>query len=355
MNINRIALLAPGAVPPWTEGRKIFVTDLAAALQSRGLNVDLLNGAPAAAPGRMILDALRQLRTICSDEDPADAVVVFPYGTFHGFRGRVNAWLLRRSRTICTKAGMPFIPVFYSCVGLEVAQLGHRFGPALAVGRSGPDIAAMHLGIGHPSQTWNPTGDGLQRVLFLCGYQKPTSRALHDVLHERGLVDLLDAGNAMAADNIRLTVAVPFLRDALMCERLRREIARRCPALDVELQGEVDPYTLFQRHDAFAFPYRSKDSVFVPTSLLEAMSVGIPVIAADHAMYRDLTVADDVARCGLHRVGDSADLARTLRSMRDAYDAAVEKARVVSGEVRREWTVERAVDELLAAISSMAE
>lgn len=351
--MSRIILLAPGVIPPWTEGRKIFVTDLVADLRSRGLDVDLLDGTPATSSGGMILDSLLRLRAICRGKE-ADTVVVFPYGTFHGFRGSINTWLLRRSRAICAKAGVTHIPVFYSCVGLEMDQLGHRFGPALTVGRSGPNVAAMHLGIRHPSRTWQPTGNGLQRVLFLCGYQKPTSRALHDVLYERGLVDLLDAGNHMAAANIRLTVAVPFLRDARMCERMRKEIARRCPALDVELQGEVDPYALFQGHDAFAFPYRSEHSVFVPTSLLEAMSFGIPVLAADHAMYRDLTTVDSRARCGLYRVGDSEDLARTLYTMRGAYDEEVRKACVVSGEVRKEWTVERAVVELLAAISSMA-
>jgi glycosyltransferase involved in cell wall biosynthesis len=172
-------------------------------------------------------------------------------------------------------------------------------------------------------------------------------------LYERGLADLLDAGNAMAAENIRLTIAVPFLRDTRMRKRLRREIAHRCPTLDVVLQEEVDPYALFQTHDVFAFPYRRTHSVFVPTSLLEAMSVGIPVIAANHKMYHDLTVSNNSARCGLHRVGDSEDLTRNLFAMRNAYNVEIEKARMVSGDVRREWTVERAADELLAGISSL--
>lgn len=349
--MKRIVLLAPGAVPPWTEGRKIFVTDLAAALRSRGVVVHLLDGAPAASPMRMILGALHQLDALCVGPHAVDAVLTFPYGTFHGLRGMVNAWLLRRSRAICAKAGIAQIPVFYSCVGLGLDRLGRRFGPAMAVGRSGPGIDSIHLGIRHPSHTWRPLGNGLQRLLFLCGYQKPTARALHDVLHERGLADFLDAGNTIASDNIRLTIAVPLLRDARMRERMRAEIARRCSALDVVLQDEVDPYTLFQRHDAFVFPYRRQHSVFVPTSLLEAMSIGIPVIAADHAMYRDLTVGSAGARCGLHRVGDSVDLADTVRGMRQNYDAAVERARTVAVEIREEWTVERAVDELLAVIS----
>ncbi len=92
--VRKIVLLAPGVIPPWTEGRKIFVTDLVVAMRARGLVVDLLNGEPAASPSGMILGALRQLRTICSATNAADAVLVFPYGTFHGFRGRINSWLL---------------------------------------------------------------------------------------------------------------------------------------------------------------------------------------------------------------------------------------------------------------------
>lgn len=350
--MNKIVLFAPGVVPPWTEGRKVFVKDLADELRARGVSVQLLNGASASSRGSVILDALRHLRAVCNDRSHVDVVAAFPYGTFHGFRGKVNAWLLHRSQAICSNAGIPHIAVFYSCVGLEVNQLGSRFAPALAVGRQGSSIDAMHLGIRHPSTTWCSAGNGLGRVLFLCGYQKATLRALHDVLHERGLADLLDAGNAMADENVQLTVAVPFLRNAGMAGRLRREIAQRCPRLDVELQGEVDPYELFRSHDAFVFPYRSRHSVFVPTSLLEAMAFGIPVIAADHLMYRSLTVAKGGARCGLHRVGDATDLGNALHALHGGYDAAIEKAYVVSKEVRTEWTVEHAVDELLAKISS---
>jgi glycosyltransferase involved in cell wall biosynthesis len=174
---------------------------------------------------------------------------------------------------------------------------------------------------------------------------------LHNVLYERGLADLLDAGGDLASNDIRLTVAIPFLRDSHMRERLRIEIACRCPTLRVEMLDEVDPYTLFQRHDAFIFPYRREHSVFVPTSLLEAMSIGIPVIAADHAMYRGLTFAEAGPRCGLHPVGDPVALANVVRTVQLDYDAALVRARAASSQIRQEWTVERAVNELLSAIS----
>jgi len=348
--MKRIVLFAPGAVPPWTEGRKIFVRDLAAALRSRGIDAQVLDGAPASSTATMILNALLGLRSAGNHAHAETVVVAFPFGTFHGLRGRINAWILRRSRSLCARAGFVHIPLFYSCVGLDVELLGRRYGPAVAVGRSAPGMSSIHLGIRHLADAWQPSGEGLKRLLFLCGYQKPTVRALHDVLYERGLIDLLSAGDAMATANIRLTIAVPFLRDAHMRSLLQAEIASRCPTLDVDFQGEVDPYSLFQSHDAFAFPYRSQHSVFVPTSLLEAMSFGIPVLAADHAMYRDLTGAASGPRCGLHEVANSMDVARTLLEMQKNYTFVVERARAVSIEVRDEWTVECAAGELLAAI-----
>lgn len=350
--MRRLGLLAPGAVAPWTEGRKIFVADLADVLKARGIDVQIFDGSPAASPGMMIVRALFDLKRACQGPDAVDAVAAFPYGTFNGIRGWVNASLLRRARAICSAHRVRYIPVFYSCAGMALDRLGSQFGPALAVGRGGPDLGQIHLGIRHPELNWRATHTHITRLLFLCGYQKPTARALHDVLFERGLVDLLDAGDALANDGIRLTVAIPFLRDVWMRERLSKEIASRCPALIVDMEGEVDSHAIFQRHDVFAFPYRNEHSIFIPTSLLEAMSSAIPVLAADHAMYRSLTVTSRGPLCSLHKIGDPADLCRVLHSMKRDYALAIGRAINASAEVRADWTIENAVDELIAAIDA---
>jgi glycosyltransferase involved in cell wall biosynthesis len=351
--MRHVALFAPGALPPWTEGRKIFVSQLADKLQSRGVEVSVLNGSGGRSTAAVIFRALRDLRRTCRAAVRPDAVAVFPYGTFRGSRGMLNVGMLRLARAVCANACVPQIPVFYSCAGLTLEQLGERFGPALAIGRSGANVTSIHLGIRHGSRRWRARDEGLKSALFLCGYQRPTAEALRAVLFERGLADLLDAGNALARRDIHLTIAIPFLRDARMRDRLRAQAARRCSELKLELLDEVDAETLFMSHDVFVFPYHSEHAVFVPTSLLEAMSVGIPVVAADQLMYRDITVGHDGPRCALCRIGDSADLARALGAMQQDYQAAIGRAEVAAAYVRSEWTIERSADEITGVLDDL--
>lgn len=348
--MKRIVLLAPAVQPPLTEGRKKFVVDLADTLREAGADVVLLNGAPARSTPGMIWDALRALRSALEDHTRVEAVVVFPFGRFSGPHGVVNRWFLRRAAELCQAAGVATARVVYSCAGIRIEQLSARFGPLLAVGRSAEAIVPMQLGIRHAAQRWQPHGDSLQRVLFLCGYQAPTKAALEGVLYERGLDDLLLAGDRVAAAGMRLTVAIPFLRDARMRSALHERAVRSCPALPIEWLDEVNAQAALLAHDAFVFPYRSEHAVFVPTSLLEALSLGIPVLAADHLMYRSLTTGASGTRCELHRAGDPQSLARAAQAMATGYAAAIERARASADEVRDEWTLPRAVDELLAAL-----
>jgi glycosyltransferase involved in cell wall biosynthesis len=104
-------------------------------------------------------------------------------------------------------------------------------------------------------------------------------------------------------------------------------------------------------HDVFIFPYRIEHAVFVPTSLLEAMSIGIPVIAADHVMYRDLTHDGDQPRCALHRTGDSGDLANVTAQLSRNYADAVVLAARTRGQIREQWTLPQCADELLIALN----
>lgn len=350
--MTRIALVAPGAVPPLTEGRKRLVVDLAATLRARGIDVTIIDGMPAVSPALMIRRALADVRRLCEGPARPDHLAVFPFGTFYGLRGWANAWLLHKVRSIQTRAGIVALPVFYSCTGLGLSELGRRFGPALTVGRSAPSLRLMHLGVDQPAAAWQSTMGSLRRLLFLCGYQNPTQRAFHDVLHERGLADLLRAGSALAQAGIRLTVAVPFLRFARMREYLSAEIARACPTLVVDMQAEVDTCTAFTQHDAFVFPYRQAHAVFIPTSLLEALSIGIPVLAADHEMYRALTIGNEGARCSLYKVGDADDLIVNTLSLQSGYRAAVARAKSAAKEVRLDWNLDRCADDFLAAFDS---
>jgi glycosyltransferase involved in cell wall biosynthesis len=355
--VKRVVFVAPGVAPPWTEGRKNFVRDLAQTLRLAGHSVEVLNGGVtddgsstgvglALAPLRVLFE----LRAYLHDHKDIDTVVLFPYGRFVGLTGAVNQAFLHIAQRISRARGLPQIPLFYSCAGLSLHVLSARFAPALAVGRSIPGVKRISLGINHRDLRWRSAYDVPMRLLFLCGYQKAKPSVLREVLDERGLRDLLAAGNALAESGMQLTIAIPFLRDASMRALLESEIARLCPAIDVQLSGDIPPLDALMTHDVFIFPYRVEHSVFVPTSLLEAMSIGIPVIAADHAMYHDLTHDDENLRCGLHRPGDSRDLVLAVKEMVRNYPAAVTRAAETREQIREQWTLQRCADELLAAL-----
>ena len=352
--MKNIVLVAPGVHAPLTEGRKLFVMDLAKTLRMRGVSVEIISGRVDVGGMQAIRQSLVELREYCKTCKNVDSIAIFPYGTFVGSRRIANEWLLRQSLAIARRINVPALPVFYSCAGLRFEKMARKFAPSLAVGRSTAGVGAIHLGVSRKMECWKPSGSGLRNLLFLCGYQSPTRKALSDVLHQRGLLDLLHAGDRLASAGMRLSIAIPFLREPLMRDRLQRLAQRFCPTLQIDMHDSIDPASVFNGHDAFVFPYRAAHAVFIPTSLLEGILSGIPVIAADQVMYRSLTVGNDLFRCGLYRAGDPDDLVRQLLAMQEQYDSAVKQAEVGASAVSEKWNLERSADELIIAFSETA-
>ena len=349
-----IVLVAPGVHPPLTEGRKLFVLDLAETLRGRGVAVEVISGSAGAGGGRAIHQSLQRLRARCKSRSRIDAVGVFPYGRFEGFRRIANEWLIARTLAYARRYRIPALPVFYSCAGLPIEEVDRKFAPALAIGISKGRIDALSLGVSREMRGWQPLRPAMQRLLFLCGYQQATSDALHGVLYERGLFDLLAAGNGLASAGMRLSIAIPFLREESMRTRLFDLAKRICPDLEIDLQDSINPSSAFTGYDAFMFPYRSDHAVFVPTSLLEAMLSGIPVIASRHEMYRSLTGTGSNVRCELHNAGDPEDLLRAVLKMHGAYESAVRRAQLNSSVVAKNWNLGLSADEFMAALRKVA-
>lgn len=350
--MTQLLLVAPGIEPPLTEGRKLFVTELVDWWRARGLAVEVLDGG-ALAGGRGILRSLRDLQARVGGATPDTVALVFPFGTYTGLRGYVNRFLIRRALSICRKAGVFVRPVFYSCAGPTFEQFQVRYAPAFAVGRSGDGVTALHLGTSRVMPERDARSNTATRLLFLCGYQAASRGALHSVLYERGLIDVLQAGNTFAREGAKLTVAIPFLRDASVSARLSLLAQRLCGDLEISLISTGSPLDLLANHDVFLFPYRAEHAVFVPTSLLEATQMGVPVLAADQMCYRSLTRGDAAGGCRLYRPGDPSELATQFVQLMQDYQAVAAAAALAAQRVRETWTLARSVEELAAMVPAL--
>lgn len=348
--MKKIVFAAPGISPPFTEGRKIYVSELSEALISRGLDVELITNSPEQKGLGALLQVLKMLREQCRRPELIEAIVIFPYGTFDGLRGLANRWFLRRAIAIASRASARYMPAFYSGAGISIESLDKNYSPALAMGRSMRGLQCIHLGTSRHIKPWQPRRERIRDILFLCGYQSPNHAALRNVLHERGLLDLLRAGSEIEKSKISLTIAIPFLREAKMRKHLLKIIKNTCPSLKIELRDAVDATDIFSNYDAFVFPYHTDHAIFIPTSLLEAMSAGIPTIAADHAMYRSLTKYQGQDRCRLYPPGDTSALADSITRTDADYHHAIQLGRDTASAIRSEWNIEASADEIISAL-----
>lgn len=351
--MTRLLFVAPGVVAPLTEGRKLFVTELAELLRQRGTDVEVMNGGDSSgirAIARSLLDLRRRIGTA----DRVNAVFVFPYGTYTGLRAHANRFLVRRVSSLCEVAGVFSRPVFYSCAGMPFEDFCTRYRPGFAVGRAGEGMTPLCLGTSRDLPQWSPLNGAPAKLLFLCGYQTASRAALHNVLYQRGLIDALRAGSALASAGANLTIAIPFLRNPGMRKRLSSLVGELCPELRVTLVGDGSPIDLLASHDVFLFPYRAQHAVFVPTSLLEAIQIGIPTLVADQACYRSLTTGATATGCRLHSAGDWRALADQFTRMKQEYAEVVSGAQASAAIARRTWTLSRSADELLAAIPALS-
>lgn len=352
--MTRLLFVAPGVAPPLTEGRKLFVTELAELLRQRGVDVEVLD-AGGVSGIRGIARSLRDLRIRLGRAHRVSAVFVFPYGTYTGLRAHANRLLVNRVNSLCETAGLFSRPVFYSCAGMAFEDFCARYRPGFAVGRAGDGMTALCLGTSRELPHWSPVNGGPAKLLFLCGYQTASRAALRNVLYERGLIDVLRAGNALAGAGANLTIAIPFLRNPVIRKRLSSMAGVLCPGLRITMVDSGSPIDLLANHDVFLFPYRARHAVFVPTSLLEAIQIGIPTLVADQACYRALTTGATAAGCCLHSAGDWHDLAGQFLRLKQDYAEVCRGARTAAATARMTWTLSRSADELLEAIPALSQ
>lgn len=349
-----LLFVAAGACPPWTEGRKNLVRDIAEELERRDISVTLLAGNPGSSQGMQIIWVLLRFWGLLF-RGRARQVVQFPHGRFGGWRGCVNSAFATVVRASGRMAGVPVLTILYSADGLSLDQALSRYIDVGAVGAVHPKVHRIHLGTrAREAHAHAVSDDTPVRLLFLCGYQAATQAALDSVLNERGLRRLLQAC-AHLHRNATLTVAIPFLRDPHVRNCLKELAQELCQTMPVLLDADITPEAALLSHAVFVFPYVAEHHVFVPTSMLEAMLAGTPVVACDRRMYRSLTISEREPRCFLTEDDSVEALRDALRNCIDRLPHARERAAVVRKAVAQEWSIARATDDLLAALRATSE
>ncbi len=360
----KILLAAPEIYRPWTEGRKRFVRDLASALADThrvhivttaadGLITDLPTTASVAAAGTPLahLTALhRALRRALAVDRP-DLVCHFPYGTFRHVYGLANLWAMHRVDRHCEAAGVPCFTMMYS-ISSEAAV--HRLRPWVRhlVLNNLCDTQAEHavrLGIdfrGWPEPAPRAALPAEPRLLFMAGMWQPTARRLEHVMRVRGLALLLRAGAGLAAHGLRLTVAVPLLAESSLREALRRHPDNTWPAERLTLHGETTVPEVYRDHNLFVFPYAREETQFTPTSVVEAMCAGMPVVLPTLAFLRPLAGGNHYAFT--YPPNDVRALTDTVLAAvgdRERYDAV---RRAALAYARETMSIQRSCDDLMA-------
>ena len=363
----KILIIAPGIAPPWTEGRKNFVRDLLPELHGRApthlLTTHLAAGRasphsfsipatilPVRHRGLQLLALERELPKLVDKVKP-DVALHFPYGTFHGARG----WLNRRSVMAIHRASrrrqLPCLTILYSMTQGSLRQLEQKV-PLLAAAPTfnwsglvvNPGINSEHFPpITHPVNN--------RSLLFMAGLQENNGRLLRNILFERGLIEIIEAGQRLASHHFRLSIAIPLLRYPERRAELESYLARLAPDLPARILTEASPRQLFARHSVYLFPYKKNLRVFIPTSVVEAMSAGIPVLLARLPMLSPLERHPPV--CSFYEAGNPESLVEALLEMTLNWPAALERAERAIGYTRRYWNVGHAAEQIWRIIAAL--
>jgi glycosyltransferase involved in cell wall biosynthesis len=177
-----------------------------------------------------------------------------------------------------------------------------------------------------------------------------TRKRLDHVLRVRGLGILLQCGAKLAAQGMRLTVAAPLLADHSLQHHLRELAENTWPTGNLKLCGESQVPDIYLEHDLFAFPYMREETQFIPTSVVEAMRAGTPVVLPDLDFLRPLATHQ---RAFTFRTGDADALARSVvGALADSsrYHAVRQQA---MDYVTSEMSIERSCSDIEALYASL--
>ena len=358
----RLLLVTPELFGPWSEGRKNFIRQLASRLEP-GMSADLLSTTSPQAdcfrnPGGETIYCVRESRidrllalpswvrkTAARGEKPYDAVVHFPFGTFRGGRALINRLLIHAVHAAAESKRTPCITALYSVSDGNLRDLNKTLRIATSP-REDWNGLSLRFGIDFEGISVRSCEvAGASRLLFMAGYSQDSKALLENALYERGLVDVLKIGDRLASEGFTLTVAMPLLKMPHLRRRFIRIVGAHSKQLQVDIVAEGAPLQLMRRHSLYVFPYRRNLTSFIPTSVLEAMATGIPVIMTRLEMVRELRGLGD-EYCFSAEPGDPDSLLGAILAARNDLPERRRRTQLAAEYVRRVWSIEGSVRDL---------
>ena len=360
----KILLVAPEICSPWTEGRKRFVRDLGFALskehdvmllctKAKGQTTDFPVPYKSAERGwgpSHLIFLHKAIGPIIKNFKP-HLVCHFPYATFQHIYKPANTWTMWNVDRLCRRHSVPCFTIMYSISKEATPEMLKPWVSHLVLNQfSSGYEKKVRLGICFdnkmPILEHRKDIPRHPKLLFMAGMWQQTRKRLKYVLERRGLSTLLRAGKKLTGTGTQLIVAVPLLKNPKLRNLLLCDPNNTWPRECIKLTGEVTVPDIFKRVDLFIFPYAREESVFIPTSVIESMAWGTPVVLSDHAFLSNLRQGGKTALS--FPPGDSNKLTSIIADLlndTDKYNTLRENG---IRYVREEMSIEESCKDLLS-------
>ena len=345
--------------PPYTEGRKRFVLDLAHEIQRKDA-VHLLT--TASTTDGEIIDSIPRTHHHCGSRlrhllwptqalqamitrFRPDVICHFPYGTFRHVYGYASQWSMARIDRISRKHGIPCITLMYSIDDATTPEKLKRKVSCLAI-QPRPGWQGATVALGRDYHMWprrREQGAG-RTLLFMAGMWQSNTQRVDHVLETRGLSVLLQAGRLLGPHGVNLIVASPLFRDEACRRYLLQHPTNAWPSSQLSLKSIVDVPAIYHDADLFVFPYQRDIAQFVPTSVIEAMVAGTPVIMTDLPCLRRLANGGETAY--LFPPHDAPALAATVLAALSDQTRRGALAERAQHYAVGQWSIERSAHDL---------
>ncbi len=248
---------------------------------------------------------------------------------------------------ICARNDVPCLTIMYSIDASVTPKKLDRLVSHLVLGERDSwqgDVIDPGLRFDHWPQIDNKsTGD--PTILFMAGMHQQNKNRVDHLLGVRGLDTLLKTGKILAKDGVRLIIASPVFENLTYRQYVFNSKFNTWPEDRIAFESVVSVPEIFSRVDLFVFPYRKQIQHFVPTSVTEAMSAGVPAVISGLPLFKGLI--KDGKTGFVFKSGDHRSLAEKIQQA-FADRQQLRKIGAASRQyARTRWSIERSAQQLM--------